>query len=135
MTRSPLLLFAAAASFLAALFLQWAVSPLTIGIPAAVPPFAVLVSAAWLWILPMPQRLWYAGVAGVILDTLALPPFGTLILLFFALSLAAGGLKRIFASRDSYAAKTAGATLFCVLLIAGVPAAWTIAGYLYSLGL
>lgn len=135
MRGSGVLLFVVAVgSLCAALFLQWAASPLAFGAPAFLPPLALLTAAAWLWILPMTRRLWYAGVSGLILDSIALPPFGTMLLLLLFLSLAAGGLKVVLASRESNVATAVSAAVFCGVVIGGVPIARAVAGYLSFLG-
>ncbi len=134
--RSSLLLFCLALTTLAgALLLQWAASPLIFGMPGAIPSLVVLVAAVWFWILPLGWRLGYAAIAGFVLDSLALPPFGTMMLLFFMLAIAVGGLKRILASRDSRTAQIAGMTLFYGCMMLGTFVLRGVAGVLYTAGL
>jgi len=136
MMRSPLLLFCLALITLAgAMLLQWAVSSLIFGMPAVIPSLVVLAVAAWLWMLPLGWRLGYAAIAGFVLDSLALPPFGTMMLLFFILALAVSGLKRILASRDSRAAQIAGMMLFYGCMMLGTFVLRGAAGFLYTAGL
>lgn len=135
MMRPDILLFAiAVGSFCIASFLQWVASPFTFAVPAFLPSLAVFTVAVWLWLLPLSWRLWYAGIAGFILDSIALPPFGTMLLLFLFLSVVAGGLKVVLASRDSNVARAVSITIFCGMMIGGVPVARAAAGYVYFWG-
>lgn len=84
---------------LGAFFLERVFAAL-LGPKMLVPPLILLAVAASFPVLPLPWRLWIAGMTGLIIDAFGYTPFGATVIALLVTALAAEAIRSIVAVRS-----------------------------------
>lgn len=85
-----------------------------------VPLFSVVIFF-WFWRFALPKRLLLGGLAGAVLDSISLFPFGTYIVIFLSIGIFVEVLQRFFSNVSSPLTQWIGVALMTLLFLVLTP--------------
>lgn len=120
-----------ALAFVGSLWCEWTIARFAGG-TLWIPPAATLVVILILSAVSFGWGLAAAFAAGFVLDSIAPPPFGTMMLLFIALACAIGAARRVLTERVSLGAQCSAVSGLFFLAYAMTPLARALAALVSS---